>query len=233
MEGTFAQVYVLALNCNLPLYFPFTTIFEVLCFCAALACLWKDKSLFWQLAFVFLFITCIIECYGIYLAAKYHNNLKLYNLFYLVEQAFVSYSMYYCLKPYINPKLLIIAGMVILALSDIYFFLGYFRKDYNTLSLTISGILFVIYSLLYFYLFLKDKKYVHISDHPEFWWVTGILFFYFGSVIFNLFFSWFTVKIFDRSIYYYLITILNLILYSLWTYSFICRARQRKLHGSY
>ena len=215
----------------MPKYFPYTIVFEILCFCVGLILLRKDKSLFWKLALVFLFITCITECYGLYLAHKYHNNLKLYNFFYLMEQAFVSYSMYYCLKPYINPKPLIISGVVILVFSDLYFFLGYFHKDYNTLSLTISGVLFVVYSLLYFNLFLKEKEYVQISTHPEFWWVTGILFFYFGSVIFSLFFRSITVKLFDRSIYYYLITILNLILYSLWTYSFICRARQQKLRS--
>ncbi|MGY3052914.1 hypothetical protein ACVWYG_001110 [Pedobacter sp. UYEF25] len=215
----------------MPLYFPFTVTFEILCFCIGLALLWRDKSLFWRLAIVFLFVTCVTEGFGIYLAEKYHNNLTLYNYFYLLEQGFISYTMYCCFKPYIDPKLLIISGSILLALSDIYFFLGYTGMDFNSLSQNVESILFVIYSLLYFYLFLKDKKYVNISDHPEFWWVTGILFFYFGSVIFNLFYRSITLKLFNRSIYYYLTTVLNLILYSLWTYSFICRARQQKLQS--
>ncbi|MET4083077.1 putative membrane protein YfcA [Pedobacter sp. UYP30] len=215
----------------MPLYFPFSTIFEILCFCIGLVLLWKDKNLFWRLALVFLFITCVTEIYGSYLAHRYNNNLKLYNYFYLVEQSFISYAMYYFFRPYIKPKLLIGCGSIILILSNLYFFLGYAGKEFNNVSQNVSGILFIIYSLLYFYLFLKDKKYVQISTHPEFWWVTGILFFYFGSVIYNLFYGATTVKLFNRYINYYLITILNLILYSLWTYSFICRARQLKLQS--
>lgn len=216
----------------MPKYFPYTVVFEFLCLCVGLFLLKKDKSLFWKLAIVFLFITFITECYGTYLAYKYNDNLKLYNYYYLIEQAFVSYSMYYCFKPYINPKSLITAGSSVLILSNLYFFLGYSGTEFNTISQNVSGILFIIYSLLYFYVFLNNKKYINISTHPEFWWVTGILFFYFGNVMFNLFYSQFKIKLFGRSIFYYLITILNLILYSLWTYSFICRAKQQKLQNS-
>lgn len=213
-------------------YFPFTTVFEVLCFSFGMVLLWKDKTLFWRLALVFLFITCITEFYGRYLAIKYHNNLELYNYFYLIEQGFISYSMYYFFKPYVNPKWLILIGSVAIAISNLYFFLGYSGEAYNTISQNVAGVTFVIYSLIYFYLFLTDKKYVNIAHHPEFWWVAGILFFYFGSVIFNLFYQSIEIKLFNRSIYYYLSTILNLILYSLWTYSFLCRAKQQKLQGS-
>ena len=202
-----------------------------MCFCAGLILLWKDKSMFWKLALVFLFVTCVTESYGLYLAHKYHNNLKLYNYFFLIEQAFISYSMFYCFKPYINPKFIVIVGSTFLLISNLYFFLGYTGGDFNRISQNVGGILFTVYSLLYFYLFLKDKNYLQISSHPEFWWVTGILFFYFGSVIFNLFYQSITIKLFGRSIYYYLSTILNLILYSLWTYSFICRAGQLKLQN--
>lgn len=94
------------------------------------------------------------------------------------------------------------------------------------------SVVFVLYCLYYYYLLLKDESFIEIKTHPEFWWVTGVLFYYFGSTMSNIFDGLFNVKIIGfATLRYCIYVLLNLILYSLWVYSFICRMKQRKLQS--
>ena len=105
---------------------------------------------------------------------------------------------------------------------------GYLR--FQTLAITIESVLFVFICLIYFYLLIKQKKPINLKIHPQFWWVAAVLFYYFGSTIYNLFIH-FLYKDFPKSyaILIYIMLCLNLLLYSIWIYSFICNSRQRKL----
>ncbi|WP_443945715.1 hypothetical protein ACJVDH_00960 [Pedobacter sp. AW1-32] len=95
------------------------------------------------------------------------------------------------------------------------------------------SVIFTIYALLYYYRLLKDPEFVEIKSHPEFWWVTGALFYYFGSTVTNLFKPYlpknFSSFYFLNHFRYSMYVVLSLFLYSIWSYSFICRAKQRKL----
>ena len=92
------------------------------------------------------------------------------------------------------------------------------------------SVLFVIYGLIYFYWLLKDDNDVKLTYSSSFWWVTGALFFYFGSTISNVFFNRLSTIMVSPKHYLttYIFNALNLILYGCWCYSFICRKWEMK-----
>jgi hypothetical protein len=65
--------------------------------------------------------------------------------------------------------------------------------------------------------------------------VNGTLIFYFGSTAINIFFDYLVhdkISVFSYSIRYVTFAILNVLLYSCWSYAFICRFLQRKYYSS-
>src|ERR1700748_408522 len=180
------------LNANTSL----NTDIEIACFIIAFICLIKDKNLAWRSMILYLFITCITELLGIHIKKLYladtihvHPNIWIYNILLIFQAGFVSLMFYHLLKKYINSKPIVIGGLTLLIILYTYevFEHGVFVK--HNLTTTIMSILFVIYSLYYFYHLLNDVVYVNLMYSAAFWWVTGVLFFYFGSIASVLFFE--------------------------------------------
>lgn len=127
---------------------------------------------------------------------------------------------------------LYLLGLGIIVLTYIFFLTTQPFTDLNTITISAMSVIFTLYCLYYYYLLLKDENFIEIKTHPEFWWVTGVLFFYFGSTMSNIFDGLFAVKLIGFVALKFLIYILlNLILYSFWLYSFICRMKQQKLQS--
>ncbi len=204
---------------------------EVICFIAALAIIWKDKNAFGKVITCYLAIALLTEEAAAYLAIRGIHNLWLFNLYIIFEIVAISYGLYYCIKRYTIPKLIFIISLGIIGLTYIFFLITKPFTDLNTITITVMSVIFTLYCLYYYYLLLKDEKFIEIQTHPEFWWVTGVLFYYFGSTMSNIFDGLFTVKLIGfATLRYCIYILLNLILYSFWLYSFICRMKQRKLH---
>jgi len=213
-------------------YFTINTTIELICFFIALICLKKDHDLAWRLMILFLFMTCVAEMTGIYIKRLYlsgnlhiHPNSWIYNILLMFEMVFVSIMFLSILNEFVNSKSIIISGLTLLFIIYIYEILthGIYKK--NNLTTTVMSILFVLYSLYYFYCLLKHELYVDLKYSPAFWWVIGSLFFYFGSTACNIFYYKLSVVTITPKHYltYYIYTALNIILYGYWSYSFICK----------
>lgn len=210
-----------------------TTFFEFLCFLIALATIRKDSKPLWKVSFIYMILVCITELFFARLAArKLHNNLCVYNIYTLFEAALISTGIYYCLKPYTNPKKIIIIGLVIFYSLWIAFFLMHGIMTYNSWAGGLLSALIMLYCCYYYYFVLTDNATMDINKNPEFWWVTGVLFFYFGTTTANLFHELFTsIMIKGNSLRNWIFTVLNIIFYSILAYSFICRSKQRRLQS--
>lgn len=205
---------------------------EVICFIAALAIIWKDKNAFGKVVTCYLAIALVTEEAAAYLAIRGIHNLWLFNIYIIFEIGTILYGLYHCIKRYTNPKSIFIIGLGIIVLTYIFFVINRPFTDLNTITISVMSVIFTLYCLYYYYLLLKDENFIEIKIHPEFWWVTGVLFYYFGSTMSNLFDGLFTVKLIGfATLRYCIYIILNLILYSCWLYSFICKMKQRKLHS--
>lgn len=223
------------------LYFTINTTVEMICFLIALFCLMRDTSIAWRSMVVFLFIICITELAGV--GIKIHNrsdrthiyqNVWLYNILLVFQACFISLMFQHLLNKYINSKRIIIIGLTLLATVYTCDILKHGILIYNEKTNTVMLILFVLYSLYYYYNLLKDDKYISLAYLADFWWVAGLLLFYFGSTASNIFFDnlspYKASSLKDLSPLIF--KCLNILLYGFWSYSFICRKWLTKTSGA-
>ncbi|PTQ99215.1 hypothetical protein C8P68_10231 [Mucilaginibacter yixingensis] len=216
--------------------FTFNTVSELVCFIVTLFCLTKDKNVAWRSMVFFMLLTCVVEFTGAYLKALYrispsmaHSNVWLYNIFGIVEASFISLMFNNLFKMYFNSRPVIIGGLVLIVASFGYelatrgIMLGFH------ITATIAAIIFILYGLVYFYHLLKADAFYDLKVYPPFWWVAGVLFFYFGSTVISIFFDQITERLSllivapRRYITGYIYAVLNLLLYGCWSYAFVCK----------
>jgi hypothetical protein len=198
--------------------------FEIACCILALICLVKDKNIAWRSMVLFLLIICATELTGASIRRAHHNNSWLYNIYLIFEASFTSFMFGNILGKYFNSKPLVLSGLALLLILYVYEILQHGWLVFNDLTATVMSVIFVVYSFYYYFLLIKDDQYIDLKRSATFWWVAGALFFYFGSTAVNLFFLFLKdVKIHGHNITYYIFTALTTILYSCWSYSFICK----------
>lgn len=210
----------------------FSNIIEYLCLLFAIFFLIKDRTTFWRISVFYILIVCLTETTaGIVSRVYHHHNVGIYNVYMLIEATYVSYGLYYFLKEYIkNIVYWILSIYCIILTINAFCIYEHGINTYNSLTVSIMSVFFVVFSLLYFYVLLKAESFIDLKFHPAFWWIGGVLIFYFGGTLANFFDDIIQMKFFKelnaRTIIY---TTLNAFLYGFWSYSFICRTRQRKL----
>ena len=160
---------------------------EIICFLVALVCLLKVKSPVWKYFSFYLLITCLTEITGVYLREQHVANQWPYNIFILFEIGFTGLVFGQLLKRNRNGRILILTGMFVLALFYLYETISHSLLRFHSLTNNAESVIFVIYSFYYFYLLLKDEEYINLKFFADFWWVVGVLFFYFGSTAVNLY----------------------------------------------
>lgn len=215
---------------------PFLTVnttAEWACFLTALCCLRKDKDPAWKWFPFYLLIVCLVETMGIYLRITLHrSNAALYNIYLPLECLFVSVFLYRLLQPYGVKRWLLLVWTGL-------FFVLYLAESvsnrfarYAHQTVIVMSLVFVLASLYYFYLVLKGERYIRLGTYAPFWWVSGVLLFYFGGVVTYVFFNYLlrtpaSVNL-HYSVRYIIFKVLNVLLYGSWTVASICRYRQMK-----
>jgi len=205
---------------------------ELICFFTAFFCLRSEKSPVWRLMIVFLFITCVTEILGyhfkmLYLADRAHArpNVWLYNILLVFQASFFSLMFNHILQPYVKSLPVILGGLAIFALLYIYELIVHGIFVYNEMTNTAMLVILILYSLYYYYCLFNDYEYHNVLKSADFWWATGILFFYFGTTVLNIFFDN-ILKGRAQSLIqlnYFIYRSVNVIFYSCWTYSIICK----------
>lgn len=209
------------------MFLSINNIIELICLLCAVIFLANDKNKIWKFQILFLIFVCVIELVGRYyrIILKVDNS-WLYNIYLLAEMGFLSGIFYLFFDNYKQGRIYILAALIIFGIVYSNGIILHGVNKFNVSSDTLLSVHFCICSLLYYYQLLKSDKYERLSKLPAFWWVNGVLFFYFGSVACDLFFyHLFSIPKNVRSDIY---VILNLLLYSNWSYAFLCRYQQRK-----
>lgn len=212
-------------------YFTINTSVELFCFVVSLLCLYNDKDPVWRGFILFLFSTCLFEFVGIFTRNELHKaNFMVYNVYLVVECFTLSYFFYHLYSIYHSRKTLL---LVWLAIFFVFFAAELYKNrlgNYAFAASTLEAIALVLASVYYFYLVLREEEYRQLFAYAPFWWVSGTICFYFASTASNIFFNYLAAEkapVVSHSARYILFNILNVILYLNWSYSFVCRYRQR------
>ena len=216
-------------------FYSFNILVELICLFIALYSLQGDKKAFWKIFIPFLLLTISTELYGRYLGRFLHQpNGWLYNIYLIIEILFIHFILLKCTEPFFSKAKLFI-GLSLLVVGLMYILeIGYLQTEgfYNT-TFKVFSINTVILCLVFYYGFVKHDSYIVLKQYPSFWLIAGILFFYFGGTVMNFIYQILTVEITpNKSIRSYTNHVLILLMYSFWSYSFICRHRIRKLQPS-
>lgn len=209
--------------------FPFAETFEGLCAAGAVLYLRKERRSFWIWFIPFLALTLATELIGKYIVRSLHrNNIMLYNMYLLLDIAFVTWILYKCFPGKRNWR--IPFSISFIALTAIYVSESILHRgqQYNNTTDTVSSFVFVFACGLYYFLLLRDDQYRDLLKFPSFWIVTGLFLFNFGSMVIDLFPSelmnlYLAEKI---SLRYAIIVFLMAILYGCWIYAFRCRYQE-------
>ncbi|HEY9194606.1 MAG TPA: hypothetical protein VIM77_00015 [Mucilaginibacter sp.] len=205
---------------------------EFICFLAALIFLFKDKEPAWKLFIPYLLITCIVETTGIYLHSVVHKaNYILYNVFLLFECGIISHMFFYLYKIRRYKTTVLLIWPVVFILMYVSELVLTKFKGFVSTTAAIMSVVFVLACLNYYYIKLKEEASESLALSAPFWWVSGALFFYFGSTTCNVFFNFLShsqITISGYSIRYLIFNLLDIILYLFWSYAFLCRYLQRK-----
>ncbi len=104
---------------------------------------------------------------------------------------------------------------------------------WTTISFLLVAFLLCIFSCIYLRQMLQVYTEENLSQNPHFWISTGILFFYAGTFFQTGLHKYLTTIDRETANQLYMIInhMLNIILYSLFTYGFICKATYQKLQS--
>jgi hypothetical protein len=212
-------------------YITVNTLSEFLCFGISILCLYREKDKVWKSFILFLLLTCLVEVAGIYIRKELHRpNFMLYNIFLAIECVVLNYFFYHLFKVYHNLKVLLTVWFVAFLL---FYFIELYVTHFNayvSISSTIMSVELILAGVYYYYRLLKEEKYRQLSRYAPFWWVSATICFYFAGMACNLFFKYLMLPDKTPMVYsarYIIFSIINVILYLCWSYSFLCRYFQR------
>lgn len=177
----------------------------------------------------FLLLTLTVEIRGWQLSEKVLNNADLYNFFSVAAFTYYMYLLMEVVYSKTAKKIILYAmsGYAVISLSNILFIQKI--NSFHTMTYSIGCLLIVIVSMYYFYELLQVPRSIDLKKEPAFWIAAGLLFFYICTLpilgVLNYLFSF--PGVIARSLEE-IISILNVLLYSLFTIAFICRISFRR-----
>ncbi|HEU4470435.1 MAG TPA: hypothetical protein VFR58_05080 [Flavisolibacter sp.] len=213
------------------LFFTIIPFIEAICLVTALYFLFKSKMGWWQYFIPFLLLTLAVEIAGYMLYFELNQpNYWIFNIYLPIEVCFV----FYVLDKLGKERL---AGTILLWLALLLFLFIYLKETYESKGLqyssmanTFASLVVIFFCFIYYYSLLKQEDYIDLRRHPDFWVISGLFIFYFGSMGINLFPSqlsqWYLRT--GVPVRYTVMLALNLFLYACWSYAFIWNYRQSK-----
>ena len=204
---------------------------EVLALLVALASVTSPRNGWWRLFALFMVMTLGVEITGYYLhnTLNRRNNYVVFVPFMLIEACFYSFILYKFLDTVVLRRWLL-AGFGAFLL--IYFFdvAGAGFATYTSTSRISLSVFVVLFSCIYYQRLLQGSELPQPLKYPPFWIVTGLFFFYFGTIVVFCFRSQ-LIKLPGKgaNVRLFLLGALNWILYLSWSIAFIWKKRQIRL----
>ncbi|HEX3769204.1 MAG TPA: hypothetical protein VHT72_12550 [Puia sp.] len=170
-------------------------------------------------------LTALVELTAFALPTFFHiKNNWLYNSFTLVE--FWTYAYFYSFI--IRKKILKGILLLFMVTFPVFWFITVFYQygffTWNSSVIVVGSFFSVLLPVMYYYQIITETEIIALRTLPEFWIATGMLIFYLGSLPFFGMLNFLGrshASIISKL--YAVLTVQNIIMYSLFTYAFLCR----------
>lgn len=204
------------------------TIAELAALAAACFFLSVKKAGYYQLFIFYLLAVLLAEFTGFYMrTVLVKPNHMVYNTLMMVQVVFFLYLLYQFQQSAMFRKTILAAGLLFVLVFIIEGTLHSFAA-YNKYSRQLLSLIMVVYSCSFYYSLLKNDTVKNPLYYPPFWIVTGLFFYYFGSVVMFAFFEKVSkIKLSGNLSFYTLVmSCLSGILYGCWIIGFIWKKKQ-------
>jgi hypothetical protein len=205
--------------------FPYQYYFIALSMFAGFVAMFKKKLPEHLFLFpFFLFFTLVVEFIGWWLSEIPENNADLYNFSSLAASTYYMYLMLHMIhsRPAKKTILVMMSVNVVVSLGNIFFVQK--LATFHTMTYSIGCLLIVVISMYYFYELFQRPNSIDLKKEPAFWIATGLLFFYICTLpILGALNYLFTFPDVIAGSVEQVISILNVLLYSLFTIGLLCR----------
>lgn len=172
----------------------------------------------------FLLFTLVVEFLGWWLSEIPKNNADLYNFSSLAASTYYMYLMLHMIYSRKARKVILVMMSVNVVISLINILFVQKLETFHTMTYSIGCLLIVVISMYYFYELFQRPRSIDLKKEPAFWIATGLLFFYICTLpILGALNYLFTFPDVIAGSVEQVISILNVLLYSLFTIGLLCR----------
>lgn len=204
------------------------TIAELLALSAACFFLSSKRAGYWRLFIVFCILVLAAELTGFYMrTVMVQPNHVVYNLLMLLQTAFFLYLLREFHAAEHWRKYIVFAGLGFLLLYISESVINEFAA-YNKYSRQCLSLMIVLFSCTFYFKLLQNDEVKNPLSYPAFWIVTGLFFYYFGSIVMFAFFDYVSkIKLSGKLSFYTLVMgCLSFVLYGSWIIGFIWKKKQ-------
>jgi hypothetical protein len=176
----------------------------------------------------FLLVTFVIDIAGGITARVYHaRNHWIYNISISVEYEFLPFFYLFIIRSRLVR--LITRGYLLLFPLLILVNYGYYGwNSYHTYTIITGSIFTVFLIVVYFKELLHAQQYINLFTEPVFWISVALLFYHVGVVPYIGMVNYLNTNYpAIASNYYYIVKVLNAVMYLLFTTAFLCRFNLR------
>jgi hypothetical protein len=205
-----------------------TTIAELAALLVALFFLLQKKAGYWQLFVMYAGVLLLAELVGFYMrTVLVQPNHVVYNLLMLLQAAFFLYLLYRFHESEQWQKYIVLAAIAFVLLYISESVVQEFAA-YNKYSRQFMALLIVLFSCTFYFTLLKNDQVKSPLSFPNFWIVTGLFVYYFGTFVIFVFYSEVSkIKLTGNlSFYTFVVGSLSFILYGSWIIGFIWKKKQ-------
>jgi hypothetical protein len=202
----------------------------------------KSFRLKWPICYkifsLFLISTFLIEALAIlwkwyiHRTAFWHfspSNMWIYNGFTIIRMLFYSWFFYLILTDQKVKKLLLVVTIISFVTAVLNYALIQTPHYVNTYSIILTNGLIILLTLAFFHQLLADSQVIKLQRHPGVWIALGSLLYYSGSLPFFIFFNYLLSHHYTLAqSYLYINDVLNIIMYSCFIITFLCRPQIQK-----
>lgn len=205
-----------------------TTLAELAALLVALFFLLTKKAGYWQLFAMYAAVLLGVEFAGYYMrTVMVQPNHVLYNLLMLLQAAFFLYLLYRFHESEYWRQYIVVAAVAFMLLYMSESVVQLFAA-YNKYSRQFMALLIVLFSCTFYFTLLKNDRVKSPLSYPDFWIVTGLFVYYFGTFVIFVFYNEVSkIKLAGNLSFYTLVMgSLSFILYGSWITGFIWKKKQ-------